>query len=222
MTEQAAALRHQVTIGAGALVLASLLAWGAHSISRRPRAMPASAPTSCRGRWLPCWRCAGWLIYEAVSGGWRQMEEPNGAASGDWLALAWVAAGIVANAALLTRIGFILSCTVCFMLAVRACAAAKASRTAACVRGARLRDRLPDRGAGLLALHQGAGHQSAGPHHHRLDLMTAPKACHGVAALAPRGGARPPWVGRQRPRGCMNGHLDPTARGFATQPRRST
>jgi len=63
--------------------------------------------------------CGGWLIYEAHSGGWRQMDEPSGAAHGDWAALAWVAAGIAANAALLTHIGFILSCTVCFMLAVR-------------------------------------------------------------------------------------------------------
>jgi len=47
------------------------------------------------------------------------MDEPTGAARGDWVALAWVAAGITANAMLLTRIGFILSCTVCFMLAVR-------------------------------------------------------------------------------------------------------
>ena len=119
MTEQAAALRHQVTIGAGALVLASLLAWGALDISS------TAGYAGVGPNFLP-WAvaavlalCGAWLIYEAVSGGWRQMEEPTGAASGDWLALAWVAAGIVANAALLTRIGFILSCTVCFMLAVR-------------------------------------------------------------------------------------------------------
>jgi putative tricarboxylic transport membrane protein len=63
--------------------------------------------------------CGGFLVWEAKTGGWREMEEPSGAAQGDWMALAWVAAGVVANAALLTRIGFILSCTLCFMLAVR-------------------------------------------------------------------------------------------------------
>jgi len=35
------------------------------------------------------------------------------------LALAWVSAGVLANAALVTRIGFVLSCALCFALAVR-------------------------------------------------------------------------------------------------------
>jgi hypothetical protein len=69
-----------------------------------------------------------------------------------------------------TVIGFILSCTLCFMLAVRGLRGPKASRTAACRRGDRLRHRLPDRRAGLLAVHQGAGHQPAGPHRHRLAV----------------------------------------------------
>ena len=58
MTEQAAALRHQVTIGAGALVLASLLAWGALDISSTA-GYAGVGPNFFRGRWLPCWRCAG-------------------------------------------------------------------------------------------------------------------------------------------------------------------
>jgi putative tricarboxylic transport membrane protein len=33
--------------------------------------------------------------------------------------MAWVAAGVLANAALITTLGFILSCTLCFVLAVR-------------------------------------------------------------------------------------------------------
>ncbi len=119
MTDRPAALRHQKLIGAGALVLAALLAWGALDI-------PSTAGYAGVGpNFLP-WvvttvlaLCGAWLIYEAASGGWRDMDEPTGAARGDWVALAWVAAGITANAMLLTRIGFILSCTVCFMLAVR-------------------------------------------------------------------------------------------------------
>jgi putative tricarboxylic transport membrane protein len=38
---------------------------------------------------------------------------------GDWRALAWVSAGILANASLITRAGFVLSCALCFVLAVR-------------------------------------------------------------------------------------------------------
>ncbi|RYF40893.1 MAG: tripartite tricarboxylate transporter TctB family protein, partial [Comamonadaceae bacterium] len=36
-----------------------------------------------------------------------------------WPGFAWVSAGLLANAALITTIGFILSCTLCYMLAVQ-------------------------------------------------------------------------------------------------------
>ena len=64
--------------------------------------------------------CGGFLVWQARSpGGWRDVEPPSGAAQGNGVALAWVAAGVAANAALITTVGFILSCTLCFMLAVR-------------------------------------------------------------------------------------------------------
>ena len=44
--------------------------------------------------------------------------------------LAWVVAGVAANAALITTIGFILACTLCFMLAVRGLRAAEGKATA--------------------------------------------------------------------------------------------
>ena len=47
------------------------------------------------------------------------MEEPSGAERGDWVGFAWVSVGILANAVLITTIGFILSCTLCFVLASR-------------------------------------------------------------------------------------------------------
>ena len=43
----------------------------------------------------------------------------RGAPSGDWPALAWVVAGVVANATLIERLGFIISCGLCYALAVR-------------------------------------------------------------------------------------------------------
>jgi putative tricarboxylic transport membrane protein len=63
--------------------------------------------------------CGGWLVFDALRGGWRDMEAPSGAERGDWRALAWVSAAVLANAALITRIGFVLACTLCFVLAVR-------------------------------------------------------------------------------------------------------
>jgi putative tricarboxylic transport membrane protein len=113
------ALHHRL-IGGGALLVGGLLAWGATSI-------PSQAGYAGVGpNFLP-WVVAavlmlcGVLLMLAARGpeGWVDAEAPSGAARGDWPAIAWVAAGVLANATLITRIGFILACTACFMLAVR-------------------------------------------------------------------------------------------------------
>lgn len=109
----------QSLVGAGGLLLGGALAYGALSISSD------AGYAGVGPNFLP-WVvavvllvCSAFLLYEAQTGGYRQMDEPSGAAHGDWGALAWVSAGVLANAALLTTLGFILSCTLCFMLAVR-------------------------------------------------------------------------------------------------------
>jgi putative tricarboxylic transport membrane protein len=63
--------------------------------------------------------CGAFLVYEARSGGFRDMEAPSGADTGHWPGFVWVSVGILANAGLITTIGFILSCALCFVLAVR-------------------------------------------------------------------------------------------------------
>ena len=63
--------------------------------------------------------CGAWMIWEARTGGFREMDAPSGAASADWRGFAWVSAGLLLNAALITTIGFILSCTLCYLLAVQ-------------------------------------------------------------------------------------------------------
>jgi putative tricarboxylic transport membrane protein len=63
--------------------------------------------------------CGVMLLVEVARGGFAQMPEPSGSAQGDWKALAWVSAGVVANAALIERIGFIVACAICYTLAVR-------------------------------------------------------------------------------------------------------
>ncbi|WP_066271860.1 tripartite tricarboxylate transporter TctB family protein [Hydrogenophaga palleronii] len=109
----------QLAMGIGALLVAAVLAIGALSI-------PSDAGYAGVGpNFLP-WVvsaalavCGVLLIREVLTGGYRQMPEPSGAARGDWRALAWVSAGVLLNAALITTIGFILSCSLCFVLAVR-------------------------------------------------------------------------------------------------------
>lgn len=63
--------------------------------------------------------CGGFIVWESRSGGFRSMDLPTGAAQAYWPGFVWVSAGLLANAALITTIGFIFSCTLCFVLAVQ-------------------------------------------------------------------------------------------------------
>jgi putative tricarboxylic transport membrane protein len=115
----------QTLVGAGTLALGVLLAIGAIGI-RSDAGYSGVGPNFLP--WLvgiALLLCGGFLVYEARSGGYRDMEEPSGAERGDWVGFAWVSVGILANAALITTIGFILSCTLCFVLAVRGFKAAE-------------------------------------------------------------------------------------------------
>lgn len=109
----------QLWVGCGVLAIGVLMAAGAAMI-------PAEAGYSGVGpNFLPMLvsvvllLCGVWIIWEARSGGFRNMDAPNGADTGFWSGFAWMSAGLLANAALITTIGFILSCTLCFALAVR-------------------------------------------------------------------------------------------------------
>ena len=109
----------QVLIGAAALAIGGLLAWGAKDL---PAAIgysgvgPAVLPWFIAGALAVC---GALLLWQALRGGYRALEEGAGAERGDWHALAWVAAGILANASLINRAGFVLSCALCVALAVR-------------------------------------------------------------------------------------------------------
>ena len=63
--------------------------------------------------------CGVMIVRESLTGGFRELEEPSGAASAWWPGLVWVSAGLLLNAALITTIGFILSCALCYVLAVQ-------------------------------------------------------------------------------------------------------
>jgi putative tricarboxylic transport membrane protein len=118
----------QTALGVGTLGAGIVFVWGALQLSSDagyagvgPNFLPLVV-----GAMLSV--CGAWLVWEALAGGFRNMEEPSGAERGDWRGFAWVSAGILANAALITTIGFILSCTLCFVLAVRGFKAAEGQR----------------------------------------------------------------------------------------------
>ena len=110
---------HEVMLAAGVLAIGALLAVGALSI-------PGEAGYGGVGpNFLP-WAvsaalllCGALLMKQALGGGLRDREPPSGAPQGDWVAFAWVSAGVLVTAALITRVGFVLACALCFALAVR-------------------------------------------------------------------------------------------------------
>ncbi|MDB5939444.1 MAG: hypothetical protein JWP77_1808 [Polaromonas sp.] len=109
----------QTLVGVGVLLIGLGLALGALTI-------PSAAGYGGVGpNFLP-WLislsllvCSGFIIWESRSGGFRAMDEPVGGPAPYWLGFAWMSAGLLANAALITTIGFISSCTLCFVLALQ-------------------------------------------------------------------------------------------------------
>ncbi|MDB5931565.1 MAG: hypothetical protein JWR60_3272 [Polaromonas sp.] len=119
MTQPKNPFLFQTLVGIGVLLIGLGLAFGAFSI-------PSAAGYGGVGpNFLP-WVvslsllvCAGFIIWESLSGGFRAMDESGDGPAPYWLGFAWMSAGLLANAALITTIGFIFSCTLCFVLAVQ-------------------------------------------------------------------------------------------------------
>ena len=111
--------RAQALVGASVLLIGLGLAAGAVTI-------PAAAGYGGVGpNFLP-WLvslalivCGVFIVREALTGGFRSLDAADDSAAPCWSGFAWVSAGLLANAALITTIGFILSCTLCFVLAVQ-------------------------------------------------------------------------------------------------------
>lgn len=109
----------QAVVGGGVLLVAAALAVGAIGI-------PSSSGYSGVGpNFLP-WLaavvlavCGVLLLREALTGGFRSMAAPSGAARAHLPAFVWVSAGLLLNAALINTLGFIFSCTLCYVLAVQ-------------------------------------------------------------------------------------------------------
>jgi len=116
---QPAATWPQTLVGAGKVLTGLALAFGAIGISSEagyggvgPNFLP----------WLVSVvlvLCGGWIVWEARTGGFRELDAPSGADHAYWPGFVWVSAGLLLNAALITTLGFILSCTLCYVLAVQ-------------------------------------------------------------------------------------------------------
>ena len=108
----------QTCVATGVLLLGLAMAVGAISI-------PSAAGYGGVGPnflpWLVSMAlmvCGAFMVWEARTGGFKAMDEPDGLVP-CWSGFAWVSSGLLANAALITIIGIIFSCTLCFVLAVQ-------------------------------------------------------------------------------------------------------
>ena len=116
--EAARRQRDQTLVGVGVIAVALGMGYGAMDI-------PSDAGYAGVGpNFLP-WLvscalllCGGFLVYEARSGGFRDLEDV-GDEKPYWPGFVWMSTGLLLNAALITTIGFIFSCALCFVLAAR-------------------------------------------------------------------------------------------------------
>jgi putative tricarboxylic transport membrane protein len=127
MARDPARLR-QAWLALGVLALAIALAVGAVSI-------PSDAGYAGVGpNFLP-WLvsavlavCGLCMLWEVRTGGFRGMLPPDSDQPAYVPGFVWLSAGMLLNAALLTTIGFILSCTLCYAFAVRGLRDAEGNR----------------------------------------------------------------------------------------------
>jgi putative tricarboxylic transport membrane protein len=108
----------QGLVGAGTLAIGGLIVAGATQISTEagyggvgPNFLPWVVG-------LALVVCGAFLVWEVATGGFRALyDEGDDDGPADWVGFAFMSAGILLNAALITTIGFILSCALCFLLA---------------------------------------------------------------------------------------------------------
>ena len=108
----------QTLVALGVLLTGLALAWGATGISSDAGyggVGPNFLPWLCA---IALTLCGGWLLWEARTGGFRGMGDDE-ADRPYWGGFVWVSAGLLLNAALITTLGFILGCTLCYVLAVQ-------------------------------------------------------------------------------------------------------
>ena len=109
----------ETLVSAGIIAVGAGMAWGAKDI-------PSEAGYGGVGANFLPWVvaialmvCGAVLLWHARTGGYREMEEVPGEEHPDWAGFVWVTAGMLLNAGLIEHIGFILGCTLTYLLAVQ-------------------------------------------------------------------------------------------------------
>ncbi len=113
------AVRWEAALSLGLIAVGAVMGWGATGI-------PSEAGYGGVGANFLPWvvslalmACGAVLLWHALTGGYRGMEEEAGLERPDWLGFVWVSAGLLLNAALIEHIGFVLACALAYLLAVQ-------------------------------------------------------------------------------------------------------
>ncbi|NBW50800.1 MAG: tripartite tricarboxylate transporter TctB family protein [Betaproteobacteria bacterium] len=116
---QALKARQEAAVAIGVLLLALGLGAGAWIIPSEAGYAgigPDFLPWLVSGSLL---LCGVGMLWEVRTGGFRNQDEAEGDEQPYWPGFIWMSAGLLVNAAVITLIGFIFSCAICFAMASR-------------------------------------------------------------------------------------------------------
>ncbi|KQP47725.1 tripartite tricarboxylate transporter TctB family protein [Pseudorhodoferax sp. Leaf274] len=109
----------QTLVSLGVLLTGLAMGWGALGISSDAGyggVGPNFLPMLCAAVLT---LCGVLLLLEAGRGGFRDTGEDADLPAPYWSGFVWVSAGLLLNAAVIEHLGFILGCTLCYVLAVQ-------------------------------------------------------------------------------------------------------
>ena len=110
----------QLAVAAGVVALGALVTWGSFNLPTGGGYAQVGPGVVPRIVGVGILALGAWLIYEALSGGFRGIdEEAEARVPMHWASFGWVTGGIIAYGLLIERAGFILSSIVLFLLVAR-------------------------------------------------------------------------------------------------------
>ena len=110
----------QLALAAGIVALGAVVLWGSFHLPTGGGYAQVGPGVVPRIVGVGMLALGALLLREALSGGFRGLDEAEERRLGmDWAAFAWITAGIIAYGLAITRLGFILSSIVLFMLVAR-------------------------------------------------------------------------------------------------------
>lgn len=117
--QSTSSLNWQTGIGAAVLLMALWIAfatWRIPSVAYAAAKGGALVPGICA---VALAICGCWLIWEARNGGWRNVGAASSLSGAQITPWVWVSAGLLSNVLWIGQIGFVLSCALCYLLAVQ-------------------------------------------------------------------------------------------------------